>query len=87
MGSRMGIAPIPPPEPSRRSAGVASGLGRALLGLVLTVLRCLLMALFVVLILLGRLVLWFPRLLFWRGLLTLRRARSMIQRLVSGASR
>ena len=71
MGSRIGIDPIPPPEPPRRSAGIASRLGRVPLGLVLAALRFLLVALLDIFIMVGRLVLGFRRLLFWLGLLTL----------------
>ena len=87
MGSRRSIDPVPPPEPPRRSAaGVASWLGRGLLRLVLTVLHNLLVALFVILIMLGRLALALGRLLFWRGLLTIVRAHSIIRHLINGKS-
>ena len=71
MGSRAGIDPAPPPEPPRRSAGIASRLGRPLLRLVLTALRFLLAAPLDIFIIAGRLVLGFRRPLFWLGLLTL----------------
>lgn len=71
MGSRMGIDPIRPPKSLRRSARGASRLGRVLLGVALAMLRSPLVALIDIFIMLGRLVLWFRRLLFWLGLLTL----------------
>ena len=57
----------PPPDASARSAGFASQLGRALLGLLRGALRFLVAAVLDVLILAVRFVLWFRRLLFWLG--------------------
>ena len=71
MGSRIGIDPVPPPDPRRRSAGIAFRFGRVLLGLILTALRFLLAATLDIFIMAGRLVVGFRRLLFWLGLLTL----------------
>ncbi|KDM67998.1 hypothetical protein ACIDI_17c00160 [Acidiphilium sp. JA12-A1] len=67
MGSGMEEDFTPSPDAAARSAGFASQLGRALLGLIRGGLRFLLVAVLDVVILTVRFVLWFRRVLFWLG--------------------
>ena len=62
---------IPPPEAPHRSPPLPSRLGRILLGLLRAALRLLLVVVLDLLIMPVRFVLWFRRVLFWLGLLSL----------------